>query len=71
MHLVQTVAYVNDTPWHGLGNQLAHKQRLEVWAQQAGMDWSVKASEVRFVADDAELGSIHAFPEQNVLYRSK
>ena len=70
MHLVQTMAYVNETPWHGLGNQLAHNQPLEVWAQQAGMDWSIEASEVRFVAGDTGLGSIHAFPEQKVLYRS-
>ena len=70
MHLVQTMAFVNETPWHGLGNQLAHNQPLEVWAQQAGMDWSIEASEVRFVAGDTGLGSIHAFPEQKVLYRS-
>jgi phage/plasmid-like protein (TIGR03299 family) len=70
MHLVQTMAYVNETPWHGLGNQLAHNQPLEVWAQQAGMNWSIEASEVRFVAGDIGLGSIHAFPEQKVLYRS-
>lgn len=23
MHLVQSMAYVNETPWHGLGNHLA------------------------------------------------
>ncbi|MFM0335033.1 DUF932 domain-containing protein [Paraburkholderia fungorum] len=70
MHLVQTMAYVNDIPWHGLGNQLAHNQPLEVWAQQAGMNWKIEESEVRFVAGNAGLGSIHAFPEQKVLYRS-
>lgn len=70
MHLVQTMAYVNQTPWHGLGNQLASNQPLEVWAQQAGMNWKIEESEVRFVAGSAGLGSIHAFPEQKVLYRS-
>ena len=74
MHLVQTMAYVNETPWHGLGNQLAPNQPLEVWAQQAGMNWKIEESEVRFVAGGisggAALGSIHAFPEQKVLYRS-
>ena len=70
MHLVQTMAYVNETPWHGLGNQLAHNQPLEVWAHQAGMNWKIEESEVRFVAGNAGLGSIHAFPEQKVLYRS-
>ncbi|SAK87828.1 hypothetical protein AWB82_06066 [Caballeronia glebae] len=70
MHLVQTMAYVNETPWHGLGNQLAPNQPLEVWAQQAGMNWKIEESEVRFVAGSTGLGSIHAFPEQKVLYRS-
>jgi len=72
MHLVQSMAYVGDTPWHGLGNSLAPHQPLEVWARQAGMDWRIDEAEVRFVSGNAgsSLGSIHAFPEQKVLYRS-
>ncbi|MGU7776305.1 DUF932 domain-containing protein [Burkholderia sp. MR1-5-21] len=71
MHLVQTMAYVGQEPWHGLGNKLAPKQPLEVWARAAGMDWSIEEAEVRFVvAGNRSLGSIHAFPEQKVLYRS-
>ncbi|WP_454742276.1 DUF932 domain-containing protein [Cupriavidus necator] len=70
MHLVQSMAYVNETPWHGLGNQLAANQPLEVWARQAGMNWTIESSEVRFVSGNAGLGAIHAFPDQRVLYRS-
>ncbi|CAJ9266946.1 phage/plasmid-like TIGR03299 family protein [Burkholderia pseudomallei] len=71
MHLVQTMAYVNQEPWHGLGNKLAPKQPLEVWARAAGMNWSIEETEVRFVAaGNRNLGSIHAFPDQKVLYRS-
>ena len=74
MHLVQTMAYVNATPWHGLGNQLAPNQPLEVWARSAGMDWRIEESEVRYVtshsSDTRGLGAIHAFPQQKVLYRS-
>lgn len=70
MHLVQTMAYVGATPWHGLGNQLAASQPLEVWAKQAGMAWQIEEAEVRFVAGSGGLGSVHAFPEQKVLYRS-
>lgn len=72
MHLVQSMAYVGAEPWHGLGNKLAPKQPLEVWAKAAGMDWSIQEAEVRFVAGNAgsTLGAIHAFPEQKVLYRS-
>jgi phage/plasmid-like protein (TIGR03299 family) len=74
MHLVQTMAYANETPWHGLGHKLAAHQPLEVWAESAGMNWRIEESEVRFVAgngsDSKGLGSIHAFPDQKVLYRS-
>ncbi|WP_439892516.1 DUF932 domain-containing protein [Ralstonia sp. 25C] len=72
MHLVQTMAYVGQTPWHGLGNQLSPRQPVEVWAKQAGMNWQIEETEVRFVSGNAgsNLGSIHAFPDQKVLYRS-
>jgi phage/plasmid-like protein (TIGR03299 family) len=70
MHLVQTMAYVGDTPWHGLGNRLAPDQSLEVWAQQAGMAWQIEESEVRYIAGTHSIGSIHDFPGQRVLYRS-
>lgn len=70
MHLVQSMAYVNETPWHGFGNQLAANQPLEVWARQAGMNWTIESSEVRFISGNAGLGAIHAFPDQRVLYRS-
>ncbi|MCX5541475.1 DUF932 domain-containing protein [Paraburkholderia sp. CNPSo 3076] len=71
MHLVQSMAYVNEIPWHGLGNQLSPRQPIEVWQKQAGMDWTIESAEVRYVAGGASnLGSIHAFPEQRVLFRS-
>ncbi|MFC5431867.1 DUF932 domain-containing protein [Paraburkholderia denitrificans] len=72
MHLVQSMAYVGQQPWHGLGNPLSPKQPIEVWAKQAGMDWAIEAADVRFVSGNAgtNLGSIHVFPEQKVLYRS-
>ena len=70
-HQIEQMAYVGDTPWHGLGQQLSRQQPLEVWRQQAGMDWHIESSPVRFIADGAgHLGSIHSFPEQKVLYRS-
>lgn len=65
------MAYSGAEPWHGLGNKLAPKQPLEVWKRAAGMDWTIEEAEVRFVAaGNRNLGSIHAFPEQKVLYRS-
>lgn len=65
-HLVQTMAYVNETPWHGLGNQLAPNQPLEVWAQQAGMDWDIKSSPVHYLGQ----GDLLQYNDAKVLYRS-
>lgn len=70
MHLVQSMAYVCEVPWHGLGRCLAPNQPLDVWAEQAGMDWQIESAEVQFVAEQSLLGSVRTFPQQKVLYRS-
>jgi len=70
MHLVQTIAYVGKQPWHGLGNPLTPGQPLEVWQREAGMDWTIEKADVRYVAGSDNIGSIHAFSDQKVLYRS-
>jgi phage/plasmid-like protein (TIGR03299 family) len=70
VHLVQTMVYVDEAPWHGLGTRLSPHQPLEVWAKQAGMDWTIEASEVRYVSGQSSFGTIHPFPDQKVLYRS-
>lgn len=70
MHLVETMAYAGETPWHGLGKKLETQQPIEVWKANAGMDWSIEDTEVRYVTGQNGLGVIQAFPEQKVLYRS-
>lgn len=70
MHLVETMAYAGEKPWHGLGNKLAPQQSIDTWKQQAGMDWQIEQSEVRYISGGNHLGVINAFPEQKVLYRS-
>jgi hypothetical protein len=70
-HLVEQMAYVGAAPWHALGHQLPPKQPLEVWAQKAGMDWTIRETPVRYLAQPEDGGSaIMAFDEQKVLYRS-
>ena len=70
-HLVESMAYVGDTPWHGLGNQLPQKQPIEVWAQAAGMDWHIKESPVHFSIENVHNASMFGtFEDQKVLYRS-
>jgi len=70
-HQVEQMAYIGDTPWHGLGNQLTQNQPIEVWAQQAGMDWRIESSDVSYMAKNERGQSIiMPYEEQRVLYRS-
>ena len=70
-HLIENMAFVGEKPWHGLGNELAPKQPIEVWARQAGMDWSIGETAVcyRPVGVDADPATL-TFEDQKVLYRS-
>lgn len=70
-HLVETMAFVGETPWHGLGHQLPSQQPIEIWAQKAGMAWDICETPVRYLTGTAgALGAIESFPEQKVLFRS-
>ncbi|WP_284086003.1 DUF932 domain-containing protein [Acinetobacter pittii] len=70
-HQIETMAFVGQTPWHGLGNQLSPNQPIEVWAQQAGMDWRIESSNVSYMAKNERGQSIlMPYEDQRVLYRS-
>lgn len=70
-HQVEQMAYVGHTPWHGLGNKLPEQQPLEVWMEQAGLDWTIHETPVRFInGNKGHLGEILSFDEHKVLYRS-
>ena len=70
-HQLEQMAYVGQTPWHGLGNQLSPNQSIEVWAQQAGMDWQIESSNVSYMAENHKgQNLILPHDEQRVLYRS-
>ncbi|MDV7644911.1 DUF932 domain-containing protein [Acinetobacter baumannii] len=70
-HQIETMAFVGQTPWHGLGNHLSPNQPIEVWAQQAGMDWRIESSNVSYMAKNERGQNIlMPYEEQRVLYRS-
>lgn len=60
------IAYVGETPWHGLGQKLTVGAPLEVWAKEAGMEWEAKKTRSMFADEN---GVIHQ-GEENILYRS-
>ncbi len=70
MHQVETMAYVGERPWHGLGNRLALGQPIEEWKASAGMDWQINEAEVRYATQRGGNGLLGAYPDQKVLYRS-
>ena len=58
------------TPWHGLGQALADGTSLDDWRVAAGMDWTIRRSEVLYaVSRDANAGLVK-LPDQHVLFRS-
>lgn len=53
-------------PWHGLGQEVDQNASLEVWAQQAGLDWHVNRSVVEYVSGN----TLHTYQDKHVLHRS-
>ncbi|MDD5300564.1 MAG: DUF932 domain-containing protein [Gallionella sp.] len=66
------MAFVGETPWHGLGNKLPKNQPIEVWQKSAGMDFEIRQTDVLFNAanGDGNLLNLRSNPDATVLYRS-
>lgn len=75
------MAYVGETPWHGLGQKLAAGASIEEWKAAAGFDWNILRAPVQFAAGtksedgDGGFGAVHVpnmkvYDERHVLYRS-
>ena|ERR1700730_312735 len=45
------IAYVEETPWHGLGERLPQNEPIEVWIKAAGLNWELKRLPVQYLAD--------------------
>ena len=59
------MAYMGQTPWHGLGQKVSAGASLEEWMVQANLEWNILQSPVMYMN-----GSMHEAPEYQVLYRS-
>lgn len=72
-HNVESMAYVGEVPWHGLGVNVATKlkpgEKLtpEKFRRIAGLDWEVERAPVYMKVN----GKYIAIPEHEALYRNK
>ena len=62
------IAYANSTPWHGLGQQLTQDAHIDVWRQEAGLDWSALLAPVQFQPHGAS-GDLLKVDQKQVIYR--
>lgn len=60
------MAYVGETPWHGLGNSLSEGSSIETWIQEAGMSYEVLSSPLKMALENEEI----LVPNKMGLYRS-
>jgi phage/plasmid-like protein (TIGR03299 family) len=80
---VAEMAFVGETPWHGLGQRLVPGASIEDWQKAAGMNWSILRAPVQFNVNPAPanagafgtdvnliLPEMHTWSQQEVLYRN-
>jgi len=65
------MAYADDKPWHGLGQELVPGASIEEWQVAAGMDWKIQRAIVRYaIAHDSTPDSYMSMDDRHVLLRS-
>lgn len=62
------MAYVGTTPWHGLGQELTPNSPLDVWLQEAGLNYEIHGGEVMAAMPDGQ--NIIKMPSRKLLYRN-
>lgn len=67
------MAYVGETPWHGLGQRLNRGASIDTWQKAAGLDYEVLRTTVEYAPKDGAYpysqGRLQ-FADRQVLYRS-
>lgn len=57
-------------PWHGLGQAMPDGASIDEWRKQAGMDWRIQRSKVRYAVSRDESAVFEEMADQHVLFRS-
>lgn len=66
-----TMAYVGQTPWHGLGQRLEAGTDISIWRHESGLDYEVLSAETAYRMTDQEGNvSYREFPGRKTLFRS-
>lgn len=59
------IAFVGEVPWHGLGQKVTEGAPIEIWAKEAGLDWTAEQARVQF----EHQGLMHK-GDSKILFRS-
>lgn len=54
-HEVENMMYLNETPWHSLGQRLDHPPTVEEAIKAAGLDWEVKLQPLHVKVEGEEM----------------
>ena len=69
-HMVETMAYAGDVPWHGLGVSVSNDLTPQQMMQKAGLDWTVEKHDSFVMFNDGFGGLKHVPTGQQALVRS-
>jgi phage/plasmid-like protein (TIGR03299 family) len=69
-HMIDSMAYTGQTPWHGLGVELTQGLSVDQWRIAAGLGWEVREAPVMFNVGSADQQSLVAADGSKVLFRS-
>ena len=64
------IAFVGQTPWHGLGKQLTSGADIETWTRESGLDYRVERAVVQYRDESLGADGVRQFPARDVLFRS-
>lgn len=67
-HVVETMAYAGEVPWHGLGTRVPSDLSTIQMLEKAGLDWEVEKKELYFFSNDEE--SVYHAPGKQALIRT-
>lgn len=65
------MAFIGQTPWHGLGQRVSKGAPLETWMHQSGLDWQACRAVAQYMVDTPTGEQVmRQWDDKTVLYRS-